>query len=107
MGIPKKSESVISRMYDDLLRIREIRSLPKGKLLRWTLYFMGSSFGFWYLVGPLGTLRKTERHLQEARELYEKGGKKSTESSPGTEVPFNSYGLDFRQKQSDSKSEDA
>lgn len=108
MGIPTKDRvSFISQIAEDVLKIQQIKSLPKGKLLRWTLFFMGSSFGLWYFVGPLGTLRKTDRHLREARELYEKGGKKSTESGPGTEVIFKSYGLDYKQKLSDSKSEDS
>lgn len=106
MAIPKKpgeKNSPLHRLGRKLLAIpdtlKEIPSLPKGKLIKLTSLIVCSIFGVLYCLGPRHYI-ETERRLREARILERSGVKEtSTKLDDAVSRPYSqSYGLDFREK---------
>jgi len=103
MAIPKKpvvKSSPIGKVWKALqtipLVVKEIPTLPKGKLLKLTCMFMGVSSLMYWISGPSNYFY-IEKKSREAKLLNELGVRNISRANfPGTERTFrDNYGLDY------------
>jgi len=107
MAIPKKpveKSGPVQRAIRAVSGIPEflqsIPTLPKGKLLKVTSYFMCTALFVGYLATGTREYFYEQRSLRMARQLEEQGVVlTSSASNPGTERSYKSYyGFDYREK---------